>query len=172
MPYKKILEPIIGKSLMNFGGSTYTRGYEDFRKNFRSSDKFKISPIICYESVYGEYVTEYTKGGSNIFAIITNDGWWDDSQGHKQHISYSRLRAIENRRNIVRSANTGISAVINYKGQIINEIGYGQEGFIKENIELLDDLTFYAKYGDFIFRISFFFLVIIFLHYFATILKR
>lgn len=172
MPYKKILEPIIGGSLMDFGGSTYTRGYEDSRKNFSSINKFKISPIICYESIYGEYVTEYTKGGSNIFAIITNDGWWDNSQGHKQHISYSRLRAIENRRNIVRSANTGISAMINYKGQIINEIGYGQEGFIKENIELLDDLTFYVRYGDFIFRISFFFLIIIFLHYFATILKR
>ena len=73
----------------------------------------KIAPIICYESVYGEYVTEYVRKGANILAIITNDGWWSESQGYKQHLSYARIRAIETRRNILRSANTGSSAILN-----------------------------------------------------------
>ena len=106
-----------------------------------------------------------------MFAIITNDGWWDVSEGHKQHLSYAKLRAIENRRNIVRSANTGISAVINYKGEIIQSISYGEEGFIKSEVPLFKKITFYVKYGDYIFRISLFFLIIILLHFVATTLK-
>ena len=79
---------------------------------------------------------------------------------------------IENRRNIVRSANTGISAVINYKGEIIQSISYGEEGFIKSEVPLLKKITFYVKYGDYIFRISLFFLIIILLHFLATTLKN
>ena len=171
MPYKSFIEPILGKVLLDFGGLSYSRGYDSFRKNFKSSQGFNISPIICFESIYGEYVTEYTRKGSNLFAIITNDGWWDVSEGHKQHLSYAKLRAIENRRNIVRSANTGISAVINYKGEIIKSIGYGEEGFINTEVSLLNKTTFYVKYGDFIFRLSLFFLIIITLHFFATTLR-
>ena len=171
MPYKSFIEPILGKVLLDFGGLSYSRGYDSFRKNFKSIQGFNISPIICFESIYGEYVTEYTRKGSNLFAIITNDGWWDVSEGHKQHLSYAKLRAIENRRNIVRSANTGISAVINYKGEIIKSIGYGEEGFINTEVSLLNKTTFYVKYGDFIFRLSLFFLIIITLHFFATTLR-
>ncbi len=171
MPYKAIIEPILGKVLMDFGGLTYSRGYDLERKNFKSSQGFYISPIICYESIYGEYVTEYTRKGSNLLAIITNDGWWDASEGHKQHLSYSKLRAIENRRSIVRSANTGISAIINYKGEITQSIDYGKEGFIDTEVLLLNKTTFYVKYGDFIFRLSLFFLIIILLHFFATVLR-
>lgn len=171
MPYKSFIEPILGKVLLDFGGLSYSRGYDSFRKNFKSSQGFNISPIICFESIYGEYVTEYTRKGSNLFAIITNDGWWDVSEGHKQHLSYAKLRAIENRRNIVRSANTGISAVINYKGEIIKSIGYGEEGFINTEVSLLNKKTFYVIYGDFIFRLSLFFLIIITLHFLATTLR-
>ena len=171
MPYKAVIEPILGKILMDFGGLTYSRGYDLERKNFKSSQGFYISPIICYESIYGEYVTEYTRKGSNLLAIITNDGWWDASEGHKQHLSYSKLRAIENRRSIVRSANTGISAIINYKGEITQSIDYGKEGFIDTEVLLLNKTTFYVKYGDFIFRLSLFFLIIILLHFFATVLR-
>lgn len=171
MPYKEIIEPILGNILLDFGGLTYSRGYDEKRKNFLSSKSFSISPIICYESIYGEYVTEYTRNGSNILAIITNDGWWDVSEGHKQHLSYSRLRAIENRKNIVRSANTGVSAVINYKGEILESVEYGVEGFIKTKVGVNEKKTFYMLYGDFIYRISLFFLIIISFHYLSIKLK-
>ncbi len=171
IPYKKIIEPLLGNILLDFGGLSYSRGYDKKRKNFKSSNDFYISPIICYESIYGEYVTEYTRKGSNLLAIITNDGWWNASQGHKQHLSYSKIRAIENRRNIVRSANTGISAIINYKGDVIKKIEYGKEGFINSTIGLSEKLTFYVIYGDLIFRVSIFFLLIILLHYFSVIIR-
>ena len=156
---------------MDFGGLTYSRGYDNERKNFKSFNNFYLSPIICYESVYGEYVTEYTRSGSKLFAIITNDGWWDVSEGHKQHLSYAKLRAIENRRNIVRSANTGVSSIINYRGEIEDSIEYGEEGFINTNVGLIEEETFYVNYGDYIFRISLFFFIIIGLHFLATIVK-
>jgi len=171
IPYKKIIEPLLGNILLDFGGLSYSRGYDKKRKNFKTSNNFYISPIICYESVYGEYVTEYTRNGSNLLAIITNDGWWNTSEGHKQHLSYSKIRAIENRRNIVRSANTGISAIINYKGDVLKKINYGKEGFIKSTVGISDNLTFYVIYGDLIFRVSLFFLFIIFMHYFSVIIK-
>ena len=171
MPYKKITEPILGNFLMDFGGLKYSRGFDNERKNFRSIKNFIISPIICYESVYGEYVTEYTRSGSQLFAIITNDGWWDVSEGHKQHLSYAKLRAIENRRNIVRSANTGISAIINYKGEVKDSIEYEEEGIIKTKVGLIEKETFYVRYGDYIFRVSLFFLIIISFHFIATTIK-
>ena len=59
--------------------------------------KTKVAPIICYESIYGAFVTEYVRKGANFLGVITNDAWWGDTQGHKQLLSYARLRAIENR---------------------------------------------------------------------------
>ena len=73
--------------------------------------------MICYESVYGEVKL----GVTNLLAIITNDGWWKNTAGYKQHFQYARLRAIEQRKSIVRSANTGISAVINARGDILQK---------------------------------------------------
>ena len=159
MPYKNFLEPLLGTLLIDFGGLSY-RGYQDYRTVF-SQTLGKVAPIICYESIYGEYVGEYVRNGANLLAIITNDGWWNNTEGHKQHLSYARLRSIETRKNIVRSANTGISAVINYRGEILKTIGYEQEGLINKNVGMNDKITFYTKYGDYIFRLCLFFIIII-----------
>ena len=97
-------------------------------------DTFYFSTSICYESIFGESISRSFQNRSQCLFIITNDGWWKDSPGYKQHLSYSRLRAIENRKNIVRSANTGVSAVINYKGEILESVEYGVEGFIKTKV--------------------------------------
>jgi apolipoprotein N-acyltransferase len=58
---------------------------------------FKIAPAICYESIYGEFMSKYIRNGANLICIITNDGWWKNTPGHKQHMNYARLRAIETR---------------------------------------------------------------------------
>ncbi len=171
MPYKNFLEPLLGTLLIDFGGLSYSRGYQDYRTVFKSNTGTKVAPIICYESIYGEYVSEYVRNGANLLAIITNDGWWNNTEGHKQHLSYARLRSIETRKNIVRSANTGISAVINYRGEILKTIGYEQEGLINKNVGMNDKITFYTKYGDYIFRLCLFFIIIISAFYFANLLK-
>ena len=77
----------------------------------------KIAPIICYESVFGKYVTEYVKKGANALFIITNDGWWKNTNGYKQHLSFASIRAIETRRPVARAANTGVSCIIDIRGK-------------------------------------------------------
>ena len=126
---------MLGTLLIDFGGLSYSRGYQDYRTVFKSNTGTKVAPIICYESIYGEYVSEYVRNGANLLAIITNDGWWNNTEGHKQHLSYARLRSIETRKNIVRSANTGISAVINYRGEILKLLDMNKEGLIKKMLE-------------------------------------
>ena len=171
MPYKNFLEPLLGTLLIDFGGLSYSRGYQDYRTVFKSNTGTKVAPIICYESIYGEYVSEYVRNGANLLAIITNDGWWNNTEGHKQHLSYARLRSIETRKNIVRSANNGISAVINYRGEVLKTVGYEQEGLINKNVGMNEKITFYTKYGDYIFRLCLFFIIIISAFYLANLLK-
>ena len=139
-------------TLLNFGGTVSTRGTQNNREVFEMNNGTKVAPIICYESIYGEYVTEYVRNGAQFLAIITKDGWWSESQGYKQHLSYAKIRSIETRRSIARSANTGSSAIINKKGEIVNQLDYNTKGIINGKINLSDELTFYVKYGDFIYR--------------------
>ena len=81
--------------------------------------KIKIAPVICYESIFGNYISSYVKKGANVIFILSNDGWWGESMGYKQHFSYARLRAIENRRSVARCANNGISGLIDERGEVI-----------------------------------------------------
>jgi apolipoprotein N-acyltransferase len=167
MPYKTMLEPLLGNALLDFGGTVSTRAIQNKREVFEMDNGTKVAPIICYESIYGEYVTESVRNGAQFLAIITNDGWWDESEGYKQHLSYARIRSIETRRSIARSANTGSSAIINKKGEILNQLDYNKKGIINGKIKLSDELTFYVKYGDIIYRFSLFFFLTILLFSFS-----
>jgi apolipoprotein N-acyltransferase len=134
-----------------FGGSTGGYGKSTNSAVFKMTGTGIVSaPIICYESIYGEYVNSYVQQGANLLTIITNDGWWGNTPGHKQHLSYARLRAIETRRWVARSANTGISAIINDVGQIVEQQPWNKAAIIKYNIPLNNKITFYVKYGDYI----------------------
>lgn len=126
------------------------------REAFKAADGLSIGPIICYESIYGEFVSGYVREGANALFILTNDGWWDNTPGHKQHLQFACLRAIETRRSIARSANSGISAFINQRGDIISPTAYAKVAVLKESIQFNDDITFYVKWGDLIGRISIF----------------
>ena len=98
-------------------------------------------------------------------SIITNDGWWRDTPGYKQHLSYARLRAIELRRSIARSANTGISALINQRGDIVARTQRWEEAALRGNLNLNEDLTFYVLHGDIIARLSQFLSVLLLLYW-------
>jgi apolipoprotein N-acyltransferase len=139
----------MGPWFENFGGISGTLGRDKERTVF--SDKqnhFKAAPIICYESVYGDYVTDYVRKGANVLTIITNDGWWGNTDGYKQHMNYARLRAIETRKWVVRSANTGISCFIDPLGNVIYPQPWDKAASIKMNVPVNDSLTFYVKHGD------------------------
>ena len=84
---------------------------------------------------------------------MTNDSWWGVTQGHKQLLSYAKLRAIETRREIARAANSGISAHINARGEIETDTLYEDQTALFAKIKLYDQQTFYVKHGDLLTRI-------------------
>ena len=96
IPYSDFL-PFLEDLAIDNGGIVGSLGEEDSVKIFNTSVG-KIAPIVCYESIYPEFVAEQCRKGAELLCVITNDGWWGDTPGYKQHFSFSRLRAIENRR--------------------------------------------------------------------------
>lgn len=134
----------------NFGGSTGGFGKQDSPSVFYSQSGIGAAPVICYESIWGEYVADYVKKGAQFIAIITNDAWWGNTSGKDQHLQYAKLRAVETRRWVARSANTGISAFINQRGDIVKQSKWWVSTALKANINLNNELTFYVKHGDYI----------------------
>ena len=104
----------------------------------------KAGVAICYESAFGEYVGSFCKKGADLLFVITNDGWWGDTPGYKQHFEFSKLRAIENRRCIARSANTGRSGFFNQRGDVLQQTQYWVSDAIRETLKANDKVTFYA----------------------------
>lgn len=169
-PYINVLKPLLGDAMLNLGGTTASLGIDKERKAFANPfNKGKLAPIICYESIYGEFVTEYVKKGANFLGIMTNDSWWGVTEGHRQLMSYAKLRAIETRREIARSANSGISAHINAKGDVLADTIYGDKTTLFAEIMLYDKMTFYTRTGDLLSRISVF--VLGFLIFYTMIKK-
>lgn len=156
-PYMNVLKPILGDAMLNLGGAVTSLGVDKERKVFSNPfNKGKMAPIICYESIYGEFTTEYVKKGANFLGIMTNDSWWGVTEGHKQLLSYARLRAIETRREIARTANSGISAHIDAKGEILENTFYNEKTTLLAKINLYEATSFYTKSGDLLSRISIF----------------
>ena len=114
----------------------------------------KIGAAICYESAFGEYVSSFTKKGADLLFVMTNDGWWGDTPGYKQHFEFSKLRAIESRRCIARSANTGRSGFINQRGDVLQQTRYWEPEAIRATLKANDKVTFYAQHGDYLSRIA------------------
>jgi len=172
MPYARYLR-FLERFTVRLGGTFRGWGTQDYRGVFFSAgDSTGVSPIICYESVYGEFVTGYVKNGANLLFVVTNDGWWGDTPGYHQHNTFSCLRAIETRRSIARSANTGISCVINQRGEVLDKLGWWQRGTLKGIINANDTLTFYVKNGDYIGRTAGFFSLLMVLLYIIKTLIR
>lgn len=158
-PYIDVLKPLLGDAMLNLGGTVASLGIDKERKVFSNPfNKGKIAPIICYESIYGEFTGEYVKKGANFLGIMTNDSWWGVTQGHKQLMSYAKLRAIETRREIARAANSGISAHIDAKGDVVADTFYGDKTTLFAKLNLYDKMTFYTRSGDLLSRISIFIL--------------
>ncbi len=160
MPFKKVFG-FLGDMIINIGGTSGSLGTQDEPENFTGPDGTKVAPVICYESVFGEYVSQYVRKGAQLIFIITNDGWWKNTPGYKQHLSFARLRAIETRRSIARSANTGISCFINQRGEISQATEWWVPASIKGNLNANSAITFYVKHGDYIARVAIFMSIVL-----------
>ncbi len=140
--------------MLDLGGTNGNLASGKEPKIFDLSEGRKIGPVICFESVFGEHVRQLVKSGANYVVVLTNDGWWKDSQGAWQHFGYSRIRAIETRRSIARSANTGISGLINQRGDVLVKTNMDVCDAVSSEIRMNDSLTFYVGYGDYLGWIS------------------
>lgn len=150
MPFARLMKPLENLAF-NLGGTVGSLGTDKERTVFtRPADVVKVAPVICYESVYGAYVDQYIRKGANLIFVITNDGWWGNTPGHRQHFTFSKMRAIETRRSVARSANTGISAFIDQRGDVFQKTKYWEPAVIRQVINANDKITFYVKYGDYI----------------------
>jgi apolipoprotein N-acyltransferase len=141
----------ITRILPYLGGTRWGYGIQEDRVCFEhTATSMKIAPVICYESVFGKFVTDYVKKGAEAIFIITNDGWWKNTNGYKQHLYFASLRAIETRRPVVRAANTGVSSLIDIRGNRTYETGWWTKTVLKGEIYPETRITTYVKYGDYL----------------------
>lgn len=154
IPYEKYLKPIIAPIFEKFGGGGTSYGTQSEMEPIEMGEGRKIAGLICYESVFGDYCSIAAKKGAGLFAVITNDGWWGNTPGHVQHLEFARLRAIECRRDVIFAANTGCSAVINQRGDILLKTPYWEEDVFNATVNMNDCLTAFSKHGDKVGRYS------------------
>ena len=148
IPYSFIFD-LIADFTVDLGGTSGSLS-TDNNVDLLHYNEIKVLPLICYESIFGDMITGRN---SNVIAVITNDGWWKNSSGYKQHFQYARLRAIEQRKSIIRSANTGISGLISPNGDVIRQTQWDEEIALNIKVSLNDTVTFYNRFGDLIGRI-------------------
>ncbi len=147
MPYPAVFKPL-EKLAIDLGGTTGSLGRQENPSLFRLKNKIDVATVICYESVFSDFVSEFFKIGAQTLFIITNDGWWGNTPGYYQHLLFGRLRAIENRTYIARCANTGISALINPLGQIEKQTPFWTKDVLPVKIYLNQKKTIYSITGD------------------------
>lgn len=139
---------------IDLGGISGSLGAQNTRDVFFNEKGVGVAPAICYESIFGEYIGDWINNGAQLIAVVTNDNWWDDTQGYKQHFAYSRLRAIEHRKYVARAANTGISGFINPDGSLGKTLSYCKRGGVRGDVQLNNIKTYYTLHGDYIGRIA------------------
>ena len=150
MPYEEVLGPL-GELALDLGGTTGSLGRQEERSVLRDgASGLAIVPAICYESVFGRHVAAHARNGGELIAVMTNDGWWGDSPGYEQHLAFSSLRAIETRRDVVRSANTGISCIVDQRGVIRQRTQWWRPAAFVASVHPNSEITFFTRHGDLI----------------------
>ena len=171
MPYYNLTRHL-SFLIVDLGGISGQLGVDTVQQVFDGPHGVRSAVAICYESIYGEYVAGFANKDAEILFVITNDGWWRDTPGYRQHFSYARLRAIETRRAIGRSANTGISGAINPRGDVLASAGWDVRTSLTADLPLSDRKTFYMTYGDYIGRLSAYVLALSILYFIAYRTRR
>jgi len=171
MPFDKYSK-LMNKFLINIGGTSESLGTTTEEENFTSSSGMKVASAICFESVFGGYIAQRIKKEAGLIFFLTNDGWCKGTTGYLQHLSHTCLRAIETRRSIAQAANTGVSALINQRGDIIKKTKWWEKAVMQGELKSNDKITFYVKYGDSIGRVCSFMAIMLLMLCFSTIYTR
>jgi len=157
VPGTEKIPPVLSSILKNIdlGGYVGSYGSQAERTVFAApanAPALRVAPVICYESIYGDFVGEYARNGATLLGLVTNDAWWHDSPGYRQLLRYGALRCIETRRDLARSANTGFTGFINQKGEIFRREPAWVPTASRAAVHLNDEVTFYARFGELIGR--------------------
>jgi apolipoprotein N-acyltransferase len=113
----------------------------------RAEDK-KFGVTICYEDLFPEISRTFTRAGADFLVNLTNDGWYERSSAVFQHLDFSRYRAVENRRALVRVTNTGVTAVFSPTGETVASLPPFEEGTLVADAVLGGPETLYTEFGD------------------------
>ena len=147
-PYPKLFVPL-DNLLGNVMGRLVGQGSADVLNYSPDDNSFvPFGCAVCYESVYGEFCTDYVRKGAKFMTVITNDAWWGDTPGYKQHLAYSALRSIDLRRDLARCGNTGISAFINSRGDIVSHTDWWRRETLSGQIHPEERQTLFVRLGD------------------------
>ena len=122
--------------------------------------------------MYGDAYAEFVRRGADIMLVLSNDGWWGNTPGHKRLFDFCRLRAIETRRSVARSANTGVSGFITPRGEVVERLGWDERGVLTADVEIRTEATFYVQYGDWVGRISLLLTLLGLLYYSAYRIRK
>lgn len=161
LPYSEYLMFMRSWFQWETGISSWGIGEKQQNLIIRNNNKeISLGPIICIESIYPEFVSNISKNGAEFLVIITNDAWYDYTPGPYQHYVIAQMRAIENRRYIARSANTGVSGIISPVGKNIELLPQYTKSALYGEIPCIKETTFYAEYGDWVGYLS---LIIVFI---------
>lgn len=171
LPYADTFHFLIEPLQWGVGISNWAKGKDTtvFEMERRNGEIVKFSGGVCYESIYPSLIREFVKRGAQFLVVITNDSWYGNTSGPYQHFQYSILRAVENRRSIVRCANGGISGFIDPYGRVQIKTRFNERTQIADVVKINDEKTFYTKYGDIIIYISGFAVFIVFV---LTLFKK
>jgi len=147
VPFKRLL--FFARSLTGRVGDT-ERGVERkvFRLGSSNGQVHRYGVFICYESVFGDEIRQFAQLGAEVLVNVSDDGWYGDTSAPWQHLNMARMRAIENRRWILRDTNSGVTAVIDPYGRVRQSIARHQAGALNARYGFRDDVTFYTAHGD------------------------
>ncbi len=132
----------------NVGISSWNTGKET--KVFSTQDNIRIGGVICIESIYPDFCAEFVQKGADILAVVTNDSWYGNSSGPYQHKEFAKLRAIENRRSVVRAANGGISCLIDPLGNVVEKTKMFARDVLVVDVPISTKDTLFTKFPLFV----------------------
>lgn len=113
-----------------------------------SFDGHKTGVLICFEILFPDISREFTANGADLLTTITNDAWFGRTSAPRQHFSIAVLRAVENRRSVIRAANTGISGFIDPAGRILDQTDLFETASLTQPVPALTQMSFYTRHGD------------------------
>ncbi len=148
IPFQKYipLTPVVEFSGFQKGHGATTIKFDDYPS---------FSPQICYEVIFPNRAVDASSSRPDFILVVTNDAWYGDSAGPRQHFASARFRAIEQGIPVVRSANTGISGIIDPYGRVVHKIPLMESGFIDSSLPVkINQQTLYSRFGDILFFFS------------------